>query len=163
MTPASETTPVAVPELVPAPLAPAPAAPAAPAMHAVQPAAAPESPADEPPIELKPEPGWQHKGTWDHDWIDFHGDRLAIRIPSDAAREGYSIAAGPGSTGAEQLFYTRLFLQKHLSPESFIRIWDRHMTPGDQYEDGQMLKRLVQTMVEARTKPADAETGGSAE
>lgn len=136
-TPASETTPVAVPELVPAPLAPAPAAPA---MHAVQPAVPT-------PVAAEPEPGWKQQASWDHDLIAFKGDQLAIRYPTSAACQGYAFAAGPGSTGREQTYYTRLFLQRHLSPESFNRVMDRMINPDDaEYADEGVLGELTTAM-----------------
>lgn len=91
--------------------------------------AEPDEPADE------AEPGWKQQAAWPHDWIEFHGDTLAFRVPSQSAVSAVGIGAGPGSTSNEQSFYARYFISQHLSPESFQRVIMRSIQP-DGYPDG---------------------------
>jgi hypothetical protein len=92
---------------------------------------------DEPVEEAEPEaePEWKQQAEWEHDWIPFHGDLLAFRVPSQSAVSAVGIGAGPGSTSNEQSFYARYFISQHLSPESFQRVIMRSIQP-DGYPDG---------------------------
>ena len=179
-TPASEPQPATAPATAVAAPGPAPAAPS----PAAEPAAVvvntdptvpldydgpamvvnsePASPAE--PIEPEEPQGWQHPDPekWEHEWLDFHGDRLAFRVPSQSALSGYQLAAGPGSTAFDQSRYTRRLLERHLSAPSFDRVFDRVMDPDDtaysEGEDvlGQLIQGMTKPLVDRLTAEAEA-------
>lgn len=129
MTTASETTAVQ-PD-------PAPAPPAA-VVVAAAPAPAPEStpiPPQEPTRETIPaaepvvDPGWIHSPGWSYDWLDYRGDRLAVRIPNKSAVHAISNLKFSTPEFQQKLFHR--FLDKHLSPESYQRVCDRMVDPDD--------------------------------
>lgn len=165
MTTASETTaPATSPAPVPAPTA----------VVVVQ--TAPE-PAPEPAPNPVPTPGpepaqsdWVHPDGWAYDWLDYRGDRLAVRIPNKSAIHAISNLAFSTPAFQQKLFHR--FLDKHVSPDSYGRVCDRMVDPDDAgYSDiapdtdplGEILRELLKAGGErlAAAAKALAETTGS--
>lgn len=74
--------------------------------------------------------GWTHPDGWTHDWLDFHGDKLAIRIPKGAALVALEFSRFRGEEAQEQAFGT--FVARHVSDATFDRILDRMGNPDDE-------------------------------
>lgn len=140
-TPASDTA-VLAPEPPPAPAAapPIPAAvpaepeviaaadPTTPAVEAAEPAVepAPDAPTDAEPVDEK----WVHTGEWTYDWLDYHGDLLAIRIPHQNALTGMFQAQACSEGFQVQLM--QKFVKRHISRESLERVIERMSDPDDE-------------------------------
>ena len=118
-----------------------------------------ESPADtaEPEdAEPEPEPRWTHPDPekWEHDWLDFHGDRLAFRPPSRAAMTGFYLKQ-VGKSPIEQIMVMDQLLSKHLSPASYERVQDASMDPDVGYPD-EAIDELIGLMTEPTKDAAEA-------
>lgn len=91
-------------------------------------------------------PEWTHEGEWPHQWIEFEGDRLAYRIPKPSAVTGFSNSQGKYVSNRDRGEHVQLFLQLHLSAESFKRVIFRMMHPDSTY-DLFTLARLVEQIL----------------
>lgn len=113
--------PGAVPDPVTAPTEPAAETPVAP-------------PAPQPEPAPTPDPGsvvsgWVHPEGWAYGWLDYRGDRLAVRIPNKSAIHAIANLKYSSIEFQQQLIHR--FLDKHLSPESYQRVCDRMVDPDD--------------------------------
>ena len=113
-------------------------------------------------------PEWTHQSEWKYDWIDFEGDRLAYRTPKPSAITGFSNSQGKYVSNRDKGDHVQLFLQLHLSRESWDRVTLRMMHPDSTY-DLFTLARLVEAILnsgleglesalETANKADDAET-----
>lgn len=68
---------------------------------------------------------------WDHDWLDFKGDKLGIRVPTRQALAAFSLASGKYVDIGVKNDLTGLFIARHLSPESYGRVFSRLMDPDE--------------------------------
>ena len=91
-----------------------------------------------------------HPDGWAYDWLDYRGDRLAVRIPNKSAVHAISNLKFSTPEFQQKLFHR--FLYKHLSPESYQRVCDRMVDPDDaEYADvpvdtdplGEILRELL--------------------
>jgi len=73
---------------------------------------------------------WVHPDGWAYDWVEFKGDKLAIRIPKGAALVGLEFSRFRGEEAQEQAFGR--FIARHVSDETFDRILDRMGDPDDE-------------------------------
>lgn len=158
MTTASDTitAPDAEPSLVdlvetpPAPAVDEPAAADPPAEEPAEPAQDAEPDADT----------WVHKGEWNYDWLDYHGDRLAVRIPN--ANGCNSIVYARSCSIEFQLTLINKFIASHVSTESRERVLSRMADPDDDAfdDDGGSIDDLLKTLTEIAadriTKEAEA-------
>lgn len=143
----------AAPSLDPVPSAPPPA-PTPPGPPSQTPAPNPEPeviPADQPtPTEgadwtgAEIQPGtevaipsnvelelWTNDEPWDHETVDFRGDILNVRKPTDQALAGLSLSSSKYVKMTTRNDITGLFIARHLSPQSYDRVFSRLMDPDD--------------------------------
>ena len=115
-------------------------------------------------------PEWTHEGEWPYAWIDFEGDRLAYRVPRPSAVTGFSNSQGKYVSNHDRGEHVQMFLQMHLSRESFKRVIFRMMHPDSEY-DLYTLAKLVEAILtsgleglekelESTKKPDDAADSG---
>ncbi|QRY48158.1 hypothetical protein JVX93_16060 [Mycolicibacterium boenickei] len=102
--------------------------------------------------ETKP---WVHDGAWAHDWLDYKGDKLAIRVPQQNALTALYQAAQTCS----QEFVMKLtskFVQRHLSEASIERVLERMSDPDDEQfgSDDGVWNDLLKTIAEIGGKRA---------
>lgn len=95
----------------------APAEPAAPAAEV----AIPDDPYD---VALADE-------QWSHDTIEFAGETYHVRRPSDQALTGFALASSKYVPEKIKADIVGLFMRNHLSPASFVRLWERLLDPED--------------------------------
>ena len=126
------------PSLDPVPAAPPPAP--TPPGPAAQPAPEPV-PAEDVPVQ----PGtdvavlgsnvelevWTNDEPWDHEKIEFRGDLLNVRKPTDQALAGLSLSSSKYVKMTTRNDITGLFIARHLSPQSYDRVFSRLMDPDD--------------------------------
>lgn len=74
---------------------------------------------------------WVHPDpkSWQHDWLDFYGERIAIRVPSKSALVGLEMGSARGPELAMRAFVR--FVSQHVSTETFDRLVDRSLDPED--------------------------------
>ncbi|MFA5711469.1 hypothetical protein [Mycolicibacterium sp.] len=156
-TPQTAAAPSNAPAAHPAPPAdPAPASESLPAVPAATAVATPAAPTP-----------WTHEGEWEHDWLDFHGDRLAFRVPKSAAIQGFVMAQSKYAPADLRGEAANLFLIKHLSPESFDRVLFRMSNPDDPAYSIKTVSELVEAImnpgIEVLKAEAEALTAGEDE
>lgn len=104
---------------------------------------------------------WVHPPGWKHDdWLEFHGDVLAIRVPSGAALTAL-YQAGQNCSPEFQLKLNNKFVQNHLSKESIERVLERMSDPDDEAFKGigvwaELLGKIAEIGGERARKDAEA-------
>lgn len=81
--------------------------------------------------EPAPDEPWAHQSEWKYDWLDYHGDKLAFRVPNQNALT----ALYQASKTCTVEFTTQLmekFVKRHLSQESIERLLERMSDPDDE-------------------------------
>jgi hypothetical protein len=68
---------------------------------------------------------------WEHERLEFAGDRLAVRAPTQQALAGFSLASSKYVPSDVKNDMTGLFISEHLGPESYGRIMQRLMDGDD--------------------------------
>lgn len=149
---------------------PAAPAPAAPPLAAVpEPVAAPAEPVvEQPSAEVavaEPEPTAEvavpddGPKPWQHEFIEFMGDTLEIRKPTQQALSGFSLASSKHVDMQTKNDVFGLFIARHISPESYGHVMSRLMDPDDpDYGNdtiGELVKALVETAVPEAAAAAD--------
>ena len=111
---------------------------------------------DETPEEGVSADGWKHPAGWEHEWIDFHGDRLGVRTPLKAALAGYELSQSGTNSQAFKAEATNRFITRHVSGDSYARMIDRLMNPDDpEYTEetiGDLIKLIAEPAVERINK-----------
>lgn len=122
------------------------------------PGAAPEPPEEPTPPETSeetvtdPDPGWTEPDQdWAHEWIEFQGDKLAVRKPTTQALAAYSLSASQFIDGARQNDISGMFMDRHMALGSYMRVMDRFMSPDDPDYDETTVGELMKQIVELRT------------
>lgn len=78
------------------------------------------------------EPAWDDADkTWEYEFVEYKGDRLAVRKPLQQALTGLSMGASKFMKPEKQLNFITLFVERHMSEASYDRLIDRMMDPGD--------------------------------
>jgi hypothetical protein len=146
--PASETASVVD---VPAPVVevPAPVVEQTPPVVEAAPAAADSTPEAEPVAE---EPAkWEPEEDWKYDFLEFKGDRLAVRIPSGAALNALNMAQSKKVSDERRATLTRDLLTNHLSEASFDRVFFERSADPDEpdYNVNTLAELLSELLVKA--------------
>lgn len=81
-------------------------------------------------VDPAAEEKWTHQSEWSHDWLEFKGDKLAIRVPKGAALQALGAARHNSLEFQDRL--VNLFVAKHLSPETYERVMYRMVDPDDE-------------------------------
>jgi hypothetical protein len=96
--------------------------------------------------------------NWQHDWLDFKGDKLGIRLPTRQALAAFSLASSKYVDMMVKNDLTGLFIARHLSPESYGRVFSRLMDPdeNDYTVDtvGELFNAIVTAAVKSDEKPS---------
>lgn len=93
---------------------------------------------------------------WAHEWIEFGGDRLSVRKPTQQALAAYSLAMSKFVPSQMRNDITGLFISRHMSPESYERVFSRLMDPDDtEYTVstiGEVMKQIVELAIDVDDK-----------
>lgn len=96
--------------------------------------------------------------NWQHDWLEFKGDKLGIRLPTRQALAAFSLASSKYVDMQVKNDLTGLFIARHLSPESYGRVFSRLMDPdeNDYTVDavGELFNAIVTAAIKSDEKPA---------
>ncbi|AHJ88422.1 tail assembly chaperone [Mycobacterium phage 40BC] len=91
--------------------------------------------------------------TWPYDFLEFEGDLLGVRLPQKQALAAFSLASSKYVSLGVKNDLTGLFIARHLSPESYGRVFSRLMDPDDDAYDvetvGELFNAIVTASVEA--------------
>jgi hypothetical protein len=91
--------------------------------------------------------------TWPYDFLEFEGDLLGVRLPQKQALAAFSLASSKYVSLGVKNDLTGLFIARHLSPESYGRVFSRLMDPDDSAYDvetvGELFNAIVTASVEA--------------
>lgn len=112
------------------------------------------TPAPEPAPET---PKWEHQSEWAHDWLDFKGDRLAIRRPPESAVNSFIMITASGVEPALQSGVISEVLHKSLSPESFGRVLYRNIDPDDPEYTVTTMAELAGELIRLSTEKLDSD------
>jgi hypothetical protein len=108
-------------------------------------------------------PEQDEDNVFDPDWkyqrLEFNGDSLAVRIPTQQALAGFSLASSKYVPTQVKNDMTGLFLTEHLGPESYGRIMQRLMDGDDpDYTTesiGVMMREIVMMSINESSKEPD--------
>lgn len=131
--------------------------------EAVEPAPAAEVavPTSTEVVDPDAEEKWSHQTEWKHDWLDFKGDNLGIRVPKGAALQALNAARHSSLEFQDRL--VNLFVAKHLSPETYERVMYRMVDPDDEEFTTGAWGELIGAIAEKGREKAKAEAEALAE
>lgn len=92
-------------------------------------------------VEYELDPGWTHER------IDFAGDSLAVRAPTQQALAGFSLASSKYVSNEVKNDMTGLFVVEHLGPESYGRMMQRLMDGDDPDYTPETIGELMRDIV----------------
>lgn len=99
-----------------------------------------------PPVEdAEPSP------TSKYHTVTFKGDELEVRTPSKQALAAFSLATSKYVSSQTRNDMTGLFIQRHLSPESYERVFSRLMDPDDADYSLESIGELMTAVVSQET------------
>ena len=91
--------------------------------------------------------------VWPYDHLHFKGDLLGIRLPQRQALAAFSLATSKYVALGVKNDLTGLFIARHLSPESYGRVFSRLMDPDEDDYDvdtvGELFNEIVTASIEA--------------
>lgn len=91
-------------------------------------------------VEVDEDDGWRE--------LEFHGDTLKVRPPTQQALAAFSLGTSKHVPSNTRNDLTGLFISRHLSPESYERVFDRLMDPEDSSYDINSIGELMRLVVE---------------
>jgi len=80
--------------------------------------------------------------------LEFNGDTLKVRPPSQQALAAFSLGTSKHVPSNTRNDLTGLFISRHLSPESYERVFDRLMNPEDPDYTIDSIGELMRAIVE---------------
>lgn len=89
---------------------------------------------------------------WKYDWMEFEGDKLGIRLPTRQALAAFSLASSKYVDPQVKNDLTGLFIARHLSPESYGRVFSRLMDPDEDNYTVDTVGKLFNAIVTAAIK-----------
>lgn len=101
---------------------------------------------EETPVEAQPEAD----PAWPHATLEFCGDVLEVRKPTEQALAAYSLASSKYVSMEVRNDMTGLFIARHMSPESYSRVFSRLLDPDDEEYTIQSIGELMRAIVELR-------------
>jgi len=91
-------------------------------------------------VEVDEADGWRE--------LEFNGDTLQVRPPSQQALAAFSLGTSKHVPSNTRNDLTGLFISRHLSPESYERVFDRLMNPEDPDYTIDSIGELMRSIVE---------------
>jgi hypothetical protein len=88
-------------------------------------------------------------GTAGYSELEFNGDTLLVRSPSQQALAAFSLGTSKHVPSNTRNDLTGLFISRHLSPESYERVFSRLMDPTDSEYDVDTVGDLMRKVIEA--------------
>lgn len=73
----------------------------------------------------------EYDPDWEHERIEFYGDDLAIRIPTQQALSAFQLSSSKYVSSEKQGNVSGMFVDRHLGPDTYDRVMERLMDPDD--------------------------------
>lgn len=93
---------------------------------------------------------------WEHQSLEFYGDKLEVRKPTQQALAAFGLASGKYVPAEIQNNFVGLFVKRHLSDESFERVFVRLLDPDDtEYTPktiGELMRAIATVDIDAKYK-----------
>jgi hypothetical protein len=102
-------------------------------------------------------PEYELDPDWEHDRINFAGDNLAVRAPTQQALAGFSLASSKYVSTEVKNDMTGLFIVEHIGPDSYGRVMQRLMDGDDTDYDSETLGLLMREIVLLTTNAVTTE------
>lgn len=80
--------------------------------------------------------------------LEFKGDKLGVRVPSQQALAAFSLSTSKYISSGVRNDMTGLFINRHLSPESYEQVFSRLMDPDDDGYTVESIGELMRAIVE---------------
>lgn len=80
--------------------------------------------------------------------LQFKGDKLSVRVPSQQALAAFSLSTSKHIGSGVRNDMTGLFINRHLSPESYEQVFSRLMDPDDDAYTVESIGELMRAIVE---------------
>ena len=100
---------------------------------------------------------------WGHDYLEFKGDKLAVRLPKRKALAAFSLATSRYTPQSVKTDLTNLFIVMHLSSESYGRVMSRLINPDEKDYDVATVGELFNDIVMASIEVDKAEKAAKVE
>lgn len=101
---------------------------------------------------------WTDPATdWPHEWVEFEGEKLAVRAPTMQALAAYSLAMSQFVKPNIQNDVSGGFMVRHMSDGTYLHIMDRLGDPDDADYDEKTIGELMKLIVELTTGDQKAE------
>lgn len=84
---------------------------------------------------------------WPHQTIEFQGDVLQVRKPTPQALAAFSLATSKYVSNTMRNDMTGMFISRHLSPDSYERVFSRLMDPDDDEYTVDAIGQLMRAVV----------------
>lgn len=88
---------------------------------------------------------------WPHQWIDYKGDRLAVRKPTQMGMAGFSLGSSPHNNPVRRNNLTGLFMSLHMADGTWWRVHGRMMNPDEVDYALESIGDLVRQIIELTT------------
>jgi hypothetical protein len=98
--------------------------------------------------------------TWPYGTVEFKGDLLGIRLPTRQALAAFSLSSSKYVSLNVKNDLTGLFIARHLSPESYGRVFSRLMDPDEDDYDVETVGELFNVIVMAAVDADKADDAG---
>lgn len=92
-------------------------------------------------------PEYEFDPGWEHERMEFAGDNLAVRAPTQQALVGFSLASSKYVSNEVKNDMTGLFIVEHLGPDSYGRIMQRLMDGDDPDYTAETIGELMRDIV----------------
>lgn len=84
----------------------------------------------------------------DYTNLEYKGDKLQVRIPTQQALAAFSLSTSKYISGQVRNDMTGMFINRHLSPESYEQVFSRLMDPDDDDYTVESIGELMRHIVE---------------
>lgn len=119
--------------------------------------AAPGAEVAVPADEATPFESWEDPiEDWPHSWVEFMGDRLAVRKPTQQGITAYGLGTSKFMSAEDQLAVTGKLIRNHMTGDSYARVMDRMLDPDDPAYNFQTVGELMKMIFELRGAPKDS-------
>jgi hypothetical protein len=96
---------------------------------------------DEPPAPFTVEEDWPH------DIIEWNGLRFGVRLPSQQALTGFTMATGAYVPEAMRQNMAAVFMFNHFSPQSYHYLMTQMMNPDNEILDSGSFDKIIELLV----------------
>lgn len=116
----------------------------------------PEPGSDNLPATPAPPPEPTIEDDWGYETVEFCGDKLGVRRPTQQALIGFSLATSKYLSNERRNNFMGLFISQHLSPLSYDQVMYRLLDPDDPDYTVDTVGDLMKIIVELTTESTDA-------